>query len=297
MKKYANLDKIPSGEASNEITAGCLVLEGGAFRGLYTEGVLDALMENDINFQTVIGVSAGALSGANYVSGQIGRSARLNLGYRHDSNFVGLKAIKKARSIINLDFAIKDYDKIEPFNFERFQDTRRTFVAVATNCLDGTPKYFFNGEDNILDGIKASSTIPFLSPFVYIDNVPYLDGGCSNAIPFSYGIENHFNKIVVIRTRDKNFRCKERKIRIAKAFYRKYPNLSGNIIFSNYNYNNQVDELDELEKLGKVFVIAPTHELKIGRIEKDMEKLGQLYFEGYEQGLKIIDDLKKYLQE
>ena len=92
-KVYSRLDEIPKGTASDKITEGCLVLEGGAFRGLYTQGFLDAMMENDINLSCVIGVSAGALSGMNYVSGQIGRSGRINLGFRHDSRYIGAMKI------------------------------------------------------------------------------------------------------------------------------------------------------------------------------------------------------------
>ena len=115
-KKYSGLDTIPDGRASDVITEGCLVLEGGAFRGVYTQGLLDFWMQNDINFRTVIGVSAGALSSAAYMSGQIGRSARVNLGNRHNSNYIGVKALRKAHSPIRLDFAIYYYDEIEPLD-------------------------------------------------------------------------------------------------------------------------------------------------------------------------------------
>ena len=102
-KVYSKLDTIPTGVASNDITKGCLVLEGGAFRALYTEGVLDVLMENDINFECVVGVSAGALNGCNYVAGQIGRAALINLTYRHDERFVGPKAFLKNKGVIGFD--------------------------------------------------------------------------------------------------------------------------------------------------------------------------------------------------
>ena len=114
-KTYSRLNEIPKGKISGKITEGCLVLEGGAFRGVYTQGMLDAWMQNDINFQCVIGTSAGALAGMNYMSGNIGRSARANIGYRHDSRFVGWKALLKARSLIRLDFVMDDLHKIVHF--------------------------------------------------------------------------------------------------------------------------------------------------------------------------------------
>ncbi|MBR5049242.1 MAG: patatin-like phospholipase family protein, partial [Erysipelotrichaceae bacterium] len=132
-RPFSRMNEIPAGQASDTITEGCLVLEGGAFRGLYSQGVMDTLMENDLNFRCVIGVSAGALSGYNYCSGQIGRSARINLGYRHDSRYVGLQTLKKAHSPVNLDFILKDINEIEPFNEEYFRNPERRFVAVCAN--------------------------------------------------------------------------------------------------------------------------------------------------------------------
>ena len=122
---YSGIDNIPAGSASDEITEGCLVLEGGAFRGLYTQGVLDAFMLNDINFRCVIGTSAGAMAGMNYMSGNIGRSARANLTYRHNSHYIGVKSVRKAHSLINLDFLLKDYNSIELINIRKFFDPRR----------------------------------------------------------------------------------------------------------------------------------------------------------------------------
>ncbi|MBQ1756828.1 MAG: patatin-like phospholipase family protein, partial [Erysipelotrichaceae bacterium] len=152
------------------MTEGCLVLEGGAFRGLYTAGVLDAWMQNDINFRCTIGVSAGALTGTNYMAGQIGRTARANLGYRHDSNFVGMESVRKAHSVIRLDFLFKDYNAIEMLNVRRFFDPDRRFVAVATNCDTGKPVYFDRDYcGNIFEAIKASASMPFVTPMVNVD--------------------------------------------------------------------------------------------------------------------------------
>ena len=114
--RYSGWREIPSGNAPEEITQGCLVLEGGAFRGLYSQGVLDALMENGINMYCTIGVSAGALAGFNYVAGQIGRSARANLRFRHYKDYVGSAALRHAHSPIRLDFLFNDYNKLEPLN-------------------------------------------------------------------------------------------------------------------------------------------------------------------------------------
>ena len=146
---YSCLSAIPTGEAGERIVRGCLVLEGGAFRGLYTQGALDAWMQREINFSCTVGVSAGALAGMSYVSGQIGRSARANLGHRHDSDYIGTGAIKKSRSLIRLDYLLNDYNAIEPLNAARFLDPKRRFVVEATNCRTGEPIFWERGSCDI----------------------------------------------------------------------------------------------------------------------------------------------------
>ena len=169
---YSRLSDIPRGSASDQIVDGCLVLEGGAFRGLYTQGFLDAMMQNDLNMSSVIGVSAGALGGMNYVSGQIGRSARINLGHRHDGRYVGAKAALHSRSLLDISFLVEERGILEPFDETRFFQPERTFVAVATNCLTGEPEYFEKGKcPDIVRAVRASATMPYISPMVKIDGV------------------------------------------------------------------------------------------------------------------------------
>ena len=155
MKVYSKIDELPNGIASNELTEGCLVLEGGAFRGLYTSGVTDALMQNNINLSCTIGVSAGALNGLNYVSGNIGRSARINLRYRHDSRYVGIKAFEHNKGIIGFDFVLDHINSSDPMNTENFWNKDKRFIVSATNCNNGEPSYFEKGKcSNILKGIQ-----------------------------------------------------------------------------------------------------------------------------------------------
>ena len=184
-RTYSGMDRIPDGRASENLIPGCLVLEGGAFRGLYTQGVLDYWMMHEMNISDVIGVSAGALSAAAYMSGQIGRSARVNIGYRHDTNYIGVGAIRRAHSPINLDFLIHDYDQIEPLDLERFYDSRRRLVAVATDCDTGEPAYLERGKcSDMFQAMKATASMPFISPMVEMDGRHYLDGGCSCNVPY-----------------------------------------------------------------------------------------------------------------
>ena len=148
MKKiYSKVNTIPKGQASGRLIDGCLALEGGAFRGLYTQGFLDALMIQDINLSCVIGISAGALSGVNYVSGQIGRSGRINLTYRHDSHYVGLKALLHSHSPLDISFLIEERGNIkEKLDEERFYRPEQRFIAVTTNELTGETIYKKKGK-------------------------------------------------------------------------------------------------------------------------------------------------------
>ena len=186
-KRFSGISKLPNGNTSNKIVPGCIVLEGGAFRGLYTSGVLDALMQFEINMQCTVGTSAGALNGFNYVAGQIGRSARINLGYRHDSRYVGLEAFKNNKGIIGFDFLMKGTQYFDPLNTPRFMNPTRDFIAVCTNCKTGRPEYFSkNKTQDIFKAVQASATMPYVSKMVEIEDGLYLDGGCSDKIAYQW---------------------------------------------------------------------------------------------------------------
>ena len=293
---YSKIDSIPKGKAKDGLVEGCLVLEGGAFRGLYTQGMLDGWMEQGLNFQTVIGVSAGALAGMNYLSKQIGRSARANLGYRHYSAYIGLSSVKKAHSVIRLDFLLKDYNAIERLDTRSFYNPERRFVAVATNCDTGETMYYDRDECvSIFDAIKASASMPFVTPMVNVDGTPCLDGGCSCKIPYQWAIDNGYDKIVVIKTRENGFRKEVSDKTPASKVYFRHQAFAKKQDNSPRDYNRQCDELDELSAEGRVFVIAPSQKVTVSRIEGDMEKLGELYWLGYNDGLQIIPALKEYL--
>ena len=296
-KVYSKMESIPCGRASDVLTNGCLVLEGGAFRGLYTQGLLDYWMQQDINFQTVIGVSAGALSSAAYMSGQIGRSARVNLGFRHDSNYIGIKALRKAHSPIRLDFPIYDYDEIEPLDMERFYDDRRRLVVVATNCATGKPEFFEKGNcSDLVQGIKASASMPFISPMVELDGKKCLDGGCSCAVPYQWAIDEGYGKIVVVRTREHGFRKADAKVKnTAKRVYRRHQEFATVLDESTVRYNEQCDEMERLSKEGRIFMIEPSEPVTVARVEGDMEKLGNLYWLGYHDAERTLEALKNYL--
>lgn len=299
LKIYSGIDNVPSGTAPDDIIDGCMVLEGGGFRGVYTAGVLDYLMQNGINMRSTVGVSAGAMTGVNYVSGQIGRSARVNLRYRHESDYIGIGAIKKNDGIVGFDFVYNEIDKTEPLDKERFNDPSRQFVAVATNCLTGKEEYFDKADcSDIYQAVRASASLPFVSKMVDIDGKPYLDGGCACKIPYKWALEQGFEKIIVVKTRDDSYRKPTPKPQVSTVCdmtYRNYPEFARSLANSDENYNRECDELEELRQQGRVFVVSPSQPVTVSRMESDMEKLGELYFLGIEDAKRNLEALKEYL--
>ena len=303
MKKiqvYSGIETLPRGRALDNITEGCMVLEGGAFRGVYTSGVLDALMEEDINMRCTVGVSAGALNGVNYVSGQIGRSGRINLRYRHDSRYVGPKALRRNKGIIGFDFVFGDMAKVPPLDKKRFMDKSRQFYAVVTNLKTGKTEYLEkNSGIPPLRAVRASASMPFVSKPVIINGKPYLDGGCSCKIPYQFAIDKGFEKIIVIKTRYAEFRkpVSERKLRAENVVYRNYPQFARTLINSNEDYNRQCDELERLAAEGRIFLITPSEAVSVSRLEGDMEKLGHVYNMGYNDAKNELERLREYLKK
>ena len=298
---YSGLKELPSGHADDSITPGCIVLEGGAFRGVYTSGVLDALMEAGLNFQCTVGVSAGSMNGMNYVSGQIGRSARINLRYRHDNHYVGLRALRKNRGLIGFDFVFGHMDGVPAFDQQRFSDKRRSYYAVVTNLNTGEPEFI--GKESgasIFQAVRASASMPYISRPVMIRQQPCLDGGCSVNIPYQWALDQGFEKIAVVRTRQSGFRKTVRPVsgRMPRkeSLYRSYPAFMEQLLHAEERYNRECAELEALEDSGRIAVIAPSQPVTVGRLEPDMEKLGALYYLGYNDARAALPALQSYLK-
>lgn len=296
IKKYSGLSSIPNGHASDIIIPGCLVLEGGAFRGVYTSGVLDALMQNNINLQTTVGVSAGALTGMNYVAGQIGRSARVNLGFRHDSRYIGRKALKSSGGVFGFNFLIDEYEEMDPFDQKAFDNPNKRFIAAATSCETGQQRYFEKGIcADIMQAARASSAMQFLTKMVDVEGEKCLDGGVSRRVPIQFALDENFEKIVVVRTRNREYRKKNKQQKAQARIYRKFPEFAEALKNSDIEYNRECDLLDELERQGRIFQIAPSQKVKVSRLEGNMEKLGDLYYQGYNDAIELLGKLKAYL--
>lgn len=289
-------------EINNEFTDAAIVLEGGAFRGFYQEGVLDCLLKNGYSFKCVVGVSAGALNGVNYYAGQAGRSAHINIRYRHNKKYIGINAFleSKRKSLVNIDFTFGELKNIPPLNDEKLKNNKGELYAVATEMETGKPIYFKNDCELFLNCVKASATLPYISRPVIIDGKHYMDGGCADRVPYKFAESLGYKKIIVVRTRDREFRCKknfEKRYKLTKRIYSKYPDFAYNLAKTDEDYNDLCDELDRLEKENKIFVIAPSREINIKMFEGDLDTLKELYVLGYVNCLQALDELKKYLDK
>lgn len=276
-----------------------LVLEGGAMRGLFTAGVLDIFLDNNVEVTDVVGVSAGTLFGVNYVSKQRGRALRYNLKYINDKRYMNVKSWVRTGNLINKDFTYYKLPfQLDVFDNKTFKESPINFFATVTNIETGEAEFVkIKDAYKQMETLRATSALPFISEIIEVGDKKYLDGGISNSIPIDFFEKQDFDKVIVILTRPITYR-KEKTTGIQyKMFYKKYPKLVEKLENRYKEYNDTVDKIVELEKEGKLFVIRPSENITIKRLEKDVEKLQKVYDLGLKDGNNIIEDLKQYLEK
>ncbi len=274
-----------------------LVLEGGAMRGMYTAGVLDVMLDEDIHVDGVIGVSAGVLFGVNYLSKQRGRSIRYNKRFNGDKRYMGMHSLFTTGNIVNTEFAYYTVPyELDVFDDETFMNSGVPFYAVVTNMQTGKPEYMkIHSVFDQMEVLRASASMPLVSKPVYLDGVPYLDGGIADSIPYEKMMEMGYDRIIVVLTRDFSYRKKSSSKLPAELRYHKYPEFRQTLEHRYEAYNASVAHLRWLEKQGKVFVIRPSAPIGIKRIEKDADKLQEVYELGLHDGEHSIHALQEYL--
>ena len=274
-----------------------LVLEGGAMRGVYTAGVLDVLLDHDIKADGIIGVSAGVLFGVNYLSKQRGRAIRYNKKYVNDKRYMGITSLLKTGNIINKEFAYYEVPfKLDIFDEEAYEKSDTDFYATVTNIETGKPEYIkITNVFRQMEVLRATSAMPFVSQTVTLNHKQYLDGGISDSIPIDQCRNMGYDKIIVILTRPLDYRKKKSNTWITKLRYSQYPNLVQAINTRYQNYNSSLETILDLENKKEIFVFRPSKLINIKRIEKDPEKLQEMYDLGVEDCKNRIHNLKTYL--
>lgn len=270
-----------------------LVLEGGGMRGVFTCGVLDAFMRHGLSFNYIVAVSAGACNGLSYMSHQPGRAKASNIDYLEKYKYIGIRYLLTQGSLFDQKLL---YDvlpqKLLPFDFDAYFNNPAEFEIVTTNCLTGKACYLSEKHDRqrLLDIVRASSSLPFVSKMVCVDGTPMLDGGIIDSIPIIHSIERGHTSNVVILTRPIGFRTIHGHNKLPPFIYHHYPLLRYVLSRRSMKYNEQLEMTEELERKGQIICQRPTGQIEIDRIERNPEKLIPLYKEGYILGDKFCKD-------
>ncbi|MCL7721375.1 patatin-like phospholipase family protein [Actinobacillus pleuropneumoniae] len=276
-----------------------LVLEGGAMRGMFTAGVLDVFLDENIHIDGAVTVSAGALFGINYPAKQRGRVLRYNLKYLNDKRYMGLHSLLTTGNIVNRDFAFYELPfTLDPFDQETFAQSQFDFWVTLTNVESGEAEYVkIRDAFTQMEALRATSAMPMVSKMVEIDGKKYLDGGIADSIPLQKCIELGYDKIIVILTRPLDYRKKPSSTALFKWFYRKYPKLIERWQNRYAEYNQAVERVIKLQEQQKIFVIRPSQTLAISRLEKDPNKVKAMYDLGVNDAMQLMPSLKRFLSE
>ena len=277
-----------------------LVLEGGALRGIYTAGVLDVLLKNNVKVDKIIGVSAGALFGVNYKSNQPGRALRYNKKYCNNKNYMSFYSFFTTGNIVNREFCFdKLVNELDPFDYETYSNNNIDFYATVTNLETGKAEYHLikdirNEKDS--EYLRASGSMPFVSRIVEVDGKKYLDGAIADSIPVDKMLTMSVDKIIVVPTRPIDFRRRKKTTILNKLKYKKYPLFADKLSNRYKMYNEEVERIIDLENQGKVFVIRPSRFVNIKRLEKNPEIIQEMYDLGVSDTKSKLKELKKYLE-
>ncbi len=284
-----------------------LVLEGGAMRGLFTAGVIDALLEEDIFFDGAVGVSAGAAFGCNFKSRQKGRVLRYNTRYCKDRRYCSLYSLLTTGDLYGADFCYRALpEELDPFDWEKYEKNPMPFWAVCTDVETGKPAYFLcEGEkERQMEIFRASASMPLVSRQVILDGRKYLDGGISDSIPLAFAEKKGFEKNLVVLTQPREYvKEKASALALIAACFGKRSGIYRAMETRHEMYNRQKEYVFSREKEyvfsrekeGKVFVLAPKEPLPVGRIEKDPKKLSLAHRIGYDTAKACMKELRAFL--
>ena len=278
---------------------GALVLEGGTFRPIFSCGVMDALLDCDVHFSYVIGVSAGITDGISYVSKQKGRNLEVLRKFRHDKRYIGMRNFFKEKSLFGLKFAYETIPtELVPFDWDAYMSNPAEVKVGVTNAKTGQAE-FLDGKkmDRQCTMLKATCALPLVFPAIEIDGQKYYDGGVCDPIPVRQAEADGHSKMLIVLTRPKSYRktlSKSNKI-AARALKRKYPKLVKPLLTRHDFYNKELEYCNQLEKEGRAVILRPSEEAQIESFEKDMDKIEKCYQYGYKLAMENMDKIRQLL--
>ncbi len=276
-----------------------LILEGGGMRGVYTSGVLDFFLDQGIMFSGVYGVSAGAVNMCSYLSMQRGRALDVSIDYLDSRKYCSVESLLLTGDLFHVDTCyhlIPEY--LSPYDYEQFDRYEGKAFSVATDIVSGRPEYFrIRDMKKDIDKIRASASLPLVSRNVKIDGRLYLDGGISDSIPVRKSVMDGNRKNVVVMTKETGYvRKPSSHLGLVKMRYLRYPKVAQLMAQRHIHYNEQLAYIERLQEKGQAFVIRPGSSVDVGRVEKDADKLKELYRQGYRDAGQCFDRLMEFLE-
>lgn len=277
-----------------------LVLEGGAMRGMFTCGILDVFLEKGIDFDSTIGVSAGAVFGCNYKSRQIGRALRYNKRFCRDPRYCSVRSLLKTGDLYGAEFCYDELpNELDPFDYDTFERNPMEFWCVTTDVETGKARYDLmkDGRGDDMKLMRASASMPLVSRPVSVRGRELLDGGIADPIPFDFMLSGNVDRCLVILTQPYDYiKKKNSMLPLFGLFYKgKRKGIRDAMGIRHEVYNSQTERLKTLEKEGRVFVLRPASPLEIGKTEKDPSRLQAVYDEGRRLALEKLDEIKAYI--
>jgi predicted patatin/cPLA2 family phospholipase len=277
-----------------------LILEGGAMRGMFTSGVLDVFLENGIEFDGAIGVSAGATFGCNFKSRQIGRAIRYNKRFSHDWRYCSIRSLIFTGDLYGADFCYNKLpNELDIFDLEAYRKNPMEFYCVASDCVTGQPVYkkLETCDANDLTWMRASASMPLASSVVKVDGYKLLDGGMTDSIPLKYFESLGYDRNLVILTQPRDYQKKPASLLgLMRLVLAKYPKLVDAMSRRHIVYNEETADVFAKADRGELFVICPKEALGISRTEKDPDQLQRVYDLGRQTALELLPQIKKYFE-
>ena len=278
-----------------------LILEGGAMRGMFTSGVLDVLMENGIEFDGAIGVSAGATFGCNIKSRQPGRAIRYNKHFSNDWRYCSLRSLLTTGDLYGADFCYNELPKnLDIFDFDTYRSNPMEFWVVASDCETGKPVYkrLDTCNDSDLTWMRASASMPAVSRIVEIDGRKLLDGGITDSIPLAYFESIGYDRNVVVLTQPESYRKGPNRLMwLMRLILRRYPMIVKALRDRHLEYNQTTANVRQRAAHGDVLVICPDKPLGISRTEKNPDELQRVYDEGKRIATSQLDRIRQFLTD
>ena len=277
-----------------------LVLEGGAMRGLFTAGILDVLLEADVAFDGVVGVSAGAAFGINFVSRQLGRTIRYNKRFAHEWRYCSLRSWLTTGDLFGAEFAYHVVpEQLDPFDCETFEQSKTAYHLVCTDVRTGKAVYqqLNKGGHETYDWVRASASMPMVSKPVRIGEHLLLDGGVADSIPLAFFENEGYERNVVILTQPEGYIKGHNKLMpLMRIALRNYPAMVHALDVRHVMYNQQLELVRQRELEGKALVIRPTEKLDIGHISHDPDEMQAVYDIGRKEGKKQLERIQEFLK-